>query len=87
MKAGPDAQMCVEWIFHKTLFFDEAKKEPWLPIPFCFVADHTNQIFYDEYTNLLIVFCGAIILYKPTVTMWEDTDFAQQIDIFPTIWI
>jgi hypothetical protein len=50
MKAGPDAQMWIEWFFHKTLFFDEAKKGTLVSNTILFfVADHTNQIFYDEY--------------------------------------
>ncbi|WP_414000318.1 LTA synthase family protein [Flavobacterium sp. W1B] len=68
-------------------FFDEAKKEPWFENTiFVMVADHCNQIYYDEYQKPINRFAVPIMIYKPNSKyVGVDDDFAQQIDIFPTI--
>jgi phosphoglycerol transferase MdoB-like AlkP superfamily enzyme len=68
-------------------FFDEAKKQPWFSNTiFVMVADHGNQVFYDEYTKPLNRFAVPILIYKPNSNyVGKNTDLAQQIDIYPTI--
>jgi phosphoglycerol transferase MdoB-like AlkP superfamily enzyme len=87
-EGGVPMHKCVEYTdFAIKRFFDEAKKEPWFANTiFVFVADHANQIFYDEYRKPINRFAVPIILYKPNSNyVGVDTDFAQQIDIYPTI--
>jgi phosphoglycerol transferase MdoB-like AlkP superfamily enzyme len=68
-------------------FFNEAKKEPWFSNTiFVFVADHCNQIYYDEFQKPINRFAVPIIIYKPdSKLVGVNTDLAQQIDIYPTI--
>jgi phosphoglycerol transferase MdoB-like AlkP superfamily enzyme len=68
-------------------FFNEAKKEPWFSNTiFVFVADHCNQIYYDEFQKPINRFAVPIIIYKPNSNLvGVNTDLAQQIDIYPTI--
>ena len=68
-------------------FFNEAKKEPWFSNTiFVFVADHCNQIYYDEFQKPINRFAVPIIIYKPNSKLvGVNTDLAQQIDIYPTI--
>jgi phosphoglycerol transferase MdoB-like AlkP superfamily enzyme len=79
---------CVEYTdFSLKRFFEEAKKTPWFENTiFVFVADHANAIFYKEYTEGTEHFAIPIILYKPNSQyVGVDDDFAQQIDIYPTL--
>ena len=68
-------------------FFDEAKKEPWFQNTiFVMVADHCNQIYYDEYQKPINRFAVPILIYEPNSKyVGVDDDLAQQIDIYPTI--
>ena len=68
-------------------FFEEAKKEPWFENTiFVMVADHCNQIYYDEYQKPINRFAVPILIYKPNSSyVGVDEDLAQQIDIYPTI--
>lgn len=68
-------------------FFKEAKKESWYKNTlFVFVADHCNQVYYPEYMKPLNRFAVPIIFFNPDSNLKEeDTNFAQQIDIYPTI--
>lgn len=68
-------------------FFNEAKKETWFSNTiFVFVADHCNQIYYDEFQKPINRFAVPIIIYKPNSNLvGVNTDLAQQIDIYPTI--
>jgi phosphoglycerol transferase MdoB-like AlkP superfamily enzyme len=68
-------------------FFNEAKKESWFSNTiFVFVADHCNQIYYDEFQKPINRFAVPIIIYKPNSNLvGVNTDLAQQIDIYPTI--
>ena len=68
-------------------FFKEAKKQTWYKNTlFVLVADHGNTIAYDEYRKEMnrntvpILFFSADKKY-----VGENKDFAQQIDIYPTI--
>ncbi|WP_281232159.1 LTA synthase family protein [Flavobacterium gelatinilyticum] len=68
-------------------FFDQAQKKPWFSNTiFVFAADHCNQIYYDEYQKAVNRYAIPIIIYKPNSQyVGVDDDFAQQIDIYPTI--
>jgi phosphoglycerol transferase MdoB-like AlkP superfamily enzyme len=68
-------------------FFKEAKKQTWYKNTlFVLVADHGNTIAYDEYRKEMnrntvpILFFSADKKY-----VGENKDFAQQIDIYPTL--
>lgn len=79
---------CAEYTdFALKRFFEEAKKEPWFNNTiFVLVADHANQTFYDEYRKPINRYAVPIIIYKPgSKYVGVDDDFAQQIDIYPTI--
>ena len=79
---------CAEYTdFSLKRFFNEAKKEPWFSNTiFVFVADHCNQIYYDEFQKPINRFAVPIIIYKPNSDLvGVNTDLAQQIDIYPTI--
>ena len=50
------------------------------------VADHGNQVFYDEYNKPINRFAVPILIYKPNSNyVGIDENLAQQIDIYPTI--
>lgn len=85
---GVQIHKCAEYTdFALKQFFVKAKKEPWFNNTiFVFVADHCNQIFYDEYQKPINRFAVPIIIYQPNSKyVGIDTDLAQQIDIYPTI--
>lgn len=87
-EGGIPMHKCVEYTdFALKRFFDEAKKQPWFSNTiFVLVADHGNQVFYDEYSKPINRFSVPIIIYKPNSKyIGVDTDLAQQIDIYPTI--
>ncbi len=68
-------------------FFNEARKEAWFNNTiFVFVADHCNQIYYDEFQKPINRYAVPIIIYKPNSNLiGVNNDLAQQIDIYPTI--
>ena len=68
-------------------FFEAAKKEPWFENTiFVITADHCNQVFYDEYRKDINRYAVPIMFYDPKGKyVGENTDLAQQIDIYPTI--
>ncbi len=79
---------CIEYTdFALKRFFDEAKKSSWFENTiFVLVADHGNQVFYDEYNKPINRFAVPIIIYKPNSQyVGIENDLAQQIDIYPTI--
>ena len=79
---------CVEYTdFALQQFFNAAKKSTWFNNTiFVLVADHGNQVFYDEYNKQIQRFAVPIIIYKPdSKYVGIDPDLAQQIDIYPTI--
>ena len=68
-------------------FFEEAKKEPWFNNTiFIITADHTNQIYYDEYRKTVNRYAVPILFYTPNQKYkGVNKELAQQIDIYPTI--
>ena len=79
---------CVEYTdFALQQFFNAAKKSTWFNNTiFVLVADHGNQVFYDEYNKQIQRFAVPIIIYKPdSKYVGIDPALAQQIDIYPTI--
>ena len=68
-------------------FFASAKKEPWFKNTiFVLVADHTNTVFYDEYYKEFLRNTVPILFYTADERFkGENDDWAQQIDIYPTI--
>ena len=68
-------------------FFKAAKKEPWFNNTiFVLVGDHGNTIFYDEYKKEVNKNKVAMLIYKPNSKfVGEYKDYAQQIDLYPTI--
>lgn len=68
-------------------FFKAAQKEPWFANTiFIITADHCNQVYYPFYNQVINRQAVPIMIYKPDGSLQGvDTDFAQQIDIYPTI--
>lgn len=68
-------------------FFEEAKKQPWFKNTiFIITADHTNLTAYPEYDKIVNRQAVPILIYKPDGSLkGENNDFAQQIDIYPTL--
>jgi phosphoglycerol transferase MdoB-like AlkP superfamily enzyme len=68
-------------------FFNEAKKQPWYNNTiFVLVADHGNTVAYDEYLKEFNRHTVPILFFSPNGKyVGENKDFAQQIDIYPTI--
>ncbi len=87
-EGGVPMHKCVEYTdFALKRFFDAAKKESWFQNTiFVMVADHGNQVFYDEYNKQINRFAVPILFYKQNSNLLGvDGDLAQQIDIYPTI--
>jgi phosphoglycerol transferase MdoB-like AlkP superfamily enzyme len=87
-EGGVPIHKCAEYTdFALKRFFDEAKKKPWFSNTiFVLVADHCNQIYYEEYQKPINRYGVPIIIYKPNSKyVGVDEDLAQQIDIYPTI--
>ena len=68
-------------------FFESAKKQPWFNNTiFIITADHCNQTYYPFYNQIVNRSAVPILIYKPNSNLkGVNTDFAQQIDIYPTI--
>lgn len=70
-------------------FFESAKKQPWYKNTlFIITADHANLVAYpDEFFNKVMNRMAVpILFYKPDGSLkGENTEYAQHIDIFPTI--
>lgn len=68
-------------------FFASAKKEAWFKNTiFVFVGDHGNTIYYDEYKKEMNKNAVAMMIYKPNSDLvGESKEYAQQIDLYPTI--
>lgn len=68
-------------------FFNTAKKQPWYDNTiFVLVADHCNTIFYDEYKKEFNKNTVPILFFTPSEKYKGVVDdYAQQIDIYPTI--
>lgn len=70
-------------------YFETAKKQPWFHNTiFVFTGDHTNQIYYPEYEKAMNRFAVPLVFYSPNPEYQlkgENTEIAQQIDIYPTL--
>ncbi len=68
-------------------FFAAAKKQPWFKNTiFVMVADHSNTIFYEEYRQEFMRNTVPILFYTADERFkGVNEDWAQQIDIYPTI--
>ncbi|WP_121965076.1 LTA synthase family protein [Myroides sp. N17-2] len=68
-------------------FFEESSKEAWFKNTiFIITADHTNQIDYDIYKELVNRTAVPILIYTPDERVkGVDKRLAQQIDIYPTV--
>ncbi|MDM1351105.1 sulfatase-like hydrolase/transferase [Myroides marinus] len=68
-------------------FFEESKNEPWFKNTiFIITADHTNQIYYDKYKELVNRTAVPIMIYSADERFkGENRSLAQQIDIYPTV--
>jgi phosphoglycerol transferase MdoB-like AlkP superfamily enzyme len=87
-EGGVPIHKCVEYTdFALKRFFMEAKKKPWFDNTiFVLVADHCNQIYYDEYQKPMNRYAVPILIYQPNSKyVGVDNNWAQQIDIYPTI--
>jgi phosphoglycerol transferase MdoB-like AlkP superfamily enzyme len=87
-EGGVPIHKCAEYTdYSLKQFFNEAKKEAWFNNTiFVFVADHCNQIYYDEFQKPINRYAVPIIIYKPNSDLvGVNNDLAQQIDIYPTI--
>lgn len=79
---------CVGYTDHALKqFFNKISKEPWYRNTiFVLTADHSNQVYYDEYKKTINHFAIPILIYSPEGKyVGEDYSMAQQIDIYPTI--
>lgn len=69
-------------------FFEQASKEDWFENTlFVLTADHCNQVYEEEYFKTLNRTAVPILFYMPNNTELKgiDSDWAQHIDIYPTI--
>jgi phosphoglycerol transferase MdoB-like AlkP superfamily enzyme len=68
-------------------FFEAAKKEPWFDNTiFIITSDHCNQVFYPFYNQVINRQAIPILIYRPNNSLkGVNNDFAQQIDIYPTV--
>jgi phosphoglycerol transferase MdoB-like AlkP superfamily enzyme len=79
---------CAEYTdFALKRFFAEAAKSPWFDnTVFVMVADHGNQTYYDEFQKPINRYAVPILIYQHNSKyVGVDDDFANQIDIYPTI--
>jgi len=70
-------------------YFETAKKQPWFNNTiFVFTGDHTNEVYYSEYEEIMNRFAVPLIFYSPNPEYHlkgVNSEFAQQIDIYPTL--
>lgn len=68
-------------------FFEEAKKSYWYNnTVFVFTADHTNQVYYEDYNSFIKGTRIPIIIFDPSNPVnGSHHVLTQQIDIYPTI--
>lgn len=87
-KGDVNIHQCIGYTdFALKQFFASAKKEAWFKNTiFVFVGDHGNTIFYDEYKKEMNKNAVAMMIYKPNSDLvGESKEYAQQIDLYPTI--
>lgn len=70
-------------------FFETARKQPWYQNTiFVITADHTNQVYYEEYQKAMNRFAIPLLFFSPNPKYnlkGIDARLAQQIDIYPTL--
>ncbi len=70
-------------------FFETAGKQPWYQNTiFVITADHTNQVYYEEYQKAMNRFAIPLLFFSPNPKYHlkgVDARLAQQIDIYPTL--
>ena len=68
-------------------FFNKAKTQFWFKNTiFVLVGDHGNLIYYDDYFKEMNKNAVAMMIYSPNGKyVGVNNDFAQQIDLYPTI--
>lgn len=87
-KGDVNIHQCIGYSdFAMKQFFEKAKHEAWFHNTiFVFVGDHGNTIFYDDYKKELNKNKVAMMIYSPNGKyIGENRDYAQHIDIYPTI--
>jgi phosphoglycerol transferase MdoB-like AlkP superfamily enzyme len=87
-KGDVNIHQCIGYTdFALQQFFASAKKQAWFKNTiFVFVGDHGNTIYYDEYKKEMNKNAVAMMIYKPNSKLiGESADYAQQIDLYPTI--
>lgn len=87
-KGDVNIHQCIGYTdFALKQFFASAKKQTWFTNTiFVFVGDHGNTIFYDEYKKEMNKNAVAMMIYKPNSDLvGESKEYAQQIDLYPTI--
>lgn len=87
-KGTVNIHQCVGYTdFALKQFFKEAKKKPWFKNTiFVMVADHGNSVAYDEYLKEINRNTVPILFFSDNKKyVGENKDFAQQIDIYPTL--
>jgi phosphoglycerol transferase MdoB-like AlkP superfamily enzyme len=87
-KGTVNMHQCVGYTdFALKQFFKEAKKKPWFKNTiFVMVADHGNSVAYDEYLKEINRNTVPILFFSDNKKyVGENKDFAQQIDIYPTL--
>ncbi len=69
------------------LFFNKVKHQPWYQNTiFVLVGDHGNTSFYTEYKQEINKGAVLMMIFRPDGQyVGVDRDYAQQIDIYPTI--
>jgi phosphoglycerol transferase MdoB-like AlkP superfamily enzyme len=87
-KGDVNIHQCIGYTdFALQQFFASAKKQAWFKNTiFVFVGDHGNTIYYDEYKKEMNKNAVAMMIYKPNSDLvGESKEYAQQIDLYPTI--
>lgn len=87
-KGNIDMHQCIGYTdFALKKFFNKVSKEPWYQNSvFVITGDHSNQIYYSEYSKIVNRFGLPILIFDPSGKYsGVDNTLAQQIDIYPTL--
>ena len=80
---------CIAYTDHALRrFFDEAARQPWFEHTlFVITADHTSQLYHDEYLNEDGLFRVPIAFYMPAALTprVDSTQVVSQTDIMPSV--
>ncbi len=69
-------------------FFREAERQPWFDHTlFVITADHTSQLYHEEYLNNAGLFRVPIAFYMPSLLTprYDTTQMVSQVDIMPSV--